>query len=96
MNYIIWRVQNVLRYPVASMHAGRRLVGATLIPCARVKHSLEVWDVTVPDRYADSHMHEALMQIAVTDDQSAVNKLVKLEALEGIHSLFSVSIETAG
>ena len=64
-NDIIWRAVKCAQIPAVMeplglMHDGKRPDGATLMLWARGKAL--AWDVTVPDTYADSHIHDTAIQ----------------------------------
>ena len=76
------------------MQDGKRPDGETLVPCARGK-TLAL-NVTVPDTYADSHIHDTAIQAGAASDRAAINKCAKYRTLENSHIFFPVSIETGG
>ena len=99
MNDLIWRAVKraeipAVKEPVGLMQDGKRPDGATLIPWARGKPL--AWDVTVPDTYADSHIHDTAIQAGAAADRAAINKCAKYRTLENSHIFFPVSIETGG
>ena len=99
MNDLIWRAVKraeipAVKQPVGLMQDGKRPDGATLIPWARDKHL--AWDVTVPDTYVDSHIHDTAIQAGAAADRAAINKCAKYRPLENSHIFFPVSIEIGG
>ena len=80
MNDLIWRAVKraeipAVKEPVGLMQDGKRPDGAILIPWARGKPL--AWDVTVPDTYADSHIHDTAIQAGAAADRAAINKCAK-------------------
>jgi len=53
------------------------------------------WDITVPDTYAESHLHDTACPGAAAD-KAAADKSSKYCDLGGTHLFFPVAIETAG
>ena len=50
--------------------------------------------MTVPDTYADSHIHDTAIQAGAAADRAAINKCAKYRTLENSYIFFPVSIET--
>ena len=73
---------------------GKRPDGVTLLPWARGK-SL-VWDITVPDTYAESHLQDTACRPGAADDKAAANTSSEYCDLAGTHLFFPIAIETAG
>ena len=73
---------------------GKRPDGARLLPWARGKPL--AWDITVPDTYAESHLHDTACRPGAAADKAAANKSSKYHDLAGTHLFFPVAIETAG
>jgi len=73
---------------------GKRPDGVTLLPWATGK-SL-AWDITVPDTYAEFHLHDTACRPGAAADKAAANKSSKYCDLAGTHLFFTVAIETAG
>ena len=99
MNDLIWRAVKraeipAVKEPVGLMQDGKRSDGANLIPWARGKPL--AWDVTVPDTYADSHIHGIAIQAGAAASQAAIDKCAKYRTLENSHIFFPVSTETGG
>ena len=99
MNDLIWRAVKraeipAVKEPVGLMQDGKRPDGATLIPWASGKPL--AWDVTVPDTYEDSNIHDTAIQAGAASDRAAINKCAKCRTLENSHIFFPVSIETGG
>jgi len=65
-----------------------------LLPWARGKPL--VWDISVPDTYAESHLHDTACRPGATADKAAANKSSRYRDLAGTHLFFPVAIETAG
>jgi len=59
---------------------GKRTDGATVIPWAKGKSM--VWDVTVPDTFAESHLSSTAAEQGAAAKQSADNKTTKYQRLE--------------
>jgi len=68
--------------------------GVTLIPWARGKPM--AWDVTIPDTFAESHLHEIAITPGAAANQAAMNKITKYAELSYTHIFFPVAIEIAG
>ena len=95
MNDLIWRAVKraeipAVKEPVGLMQDGKRPDGATLIPWARGKPL--AWKVTVPDTYANSHIHDTAIQEGAAADRAAINKYAKYRTFENSHIFFPVSI----
>ena len=73
---------------------GKRPDGVTLLSWARGKPL--AWDITVPDTYAESHLHDTACRPGAAADKAAANKSSKYCDLAGTHLFFPVAIETAG
>jgi len=54
------------------------------------------WDITVPDTYAESHLHDTACRPGAAADKAAANKSSKYCDLAGTHLFFPVAIEIAG
>jgi len=52
--------------------------------------------ITVPDTYAESHLHDTACHPGATADKAAANKSSKYRDLSGTHLFFPIAIETAG
>jgi len=74
--------------------ASKRPDGVTLLPWARGKPS--VWDVTVPDTYADSHLADTVTMAGAAADKAASTKETKYRQLANSLLFVPVAIETAG
>ena len=99
MNDLIWRAVKraeipAVKEPVGLMQDGKRPDEATLIPWARDKPL--AWDVMVPDTYAESHIHDTVIQAGAAADRAGINKCVKYRILENSRIFFPVTIETGG
>jgi len=100
MNDIIWRAIKKAQIPVVKepvgmmLHDGKRPDGGTLIPWAKGKPM--AWDVTIPDTFAESHIHDTAITPGSAARQAAVNKVEKYHELVNSHIFFPVAIETAG
>jgi hypothetical protein len=100
LNDILWRAVKraqipAVKEPVGLMRQdGKRPDGATLIPWARGKPM--VWDVTVPDTFADSHLRSTATAPGAAANQAASNKTAKYSELANTHIFFPVAIETGG
>ena len=100
MNDILWRSINraqipAVKEPVSLVRQdGKRPDGATLLPWAMGKPL--AWDITVPDTYAESHLHDTACRPGAAADKAAANKSSKYCDLAGTHLFFPVAIETAG
>jgi len=83
MNNILWRA--VKRAQISStkgpanfiLQNGKRPDGSTLIPWSRGKPM--VWDVTVPDTYAESHISDIATEAGAAANQTAANKIAKYD-----------------
>ena len=73
---------------------GKRPAGVTLLLWARGKPL--AWDITVPDTYAESHLHDTACRPGAAGDKAAANKSSEYCDLAGTHLFFPVAIETAG
>ena len=62
--------------------------GATLIPWSRGK--LLAWDVTVPDTFAKSHLHNTAIQACAAADTAAGNKVTKYAHLATTHMFIPI------
>ena len=55
-----------------------------------------VWDVTVPDTYAESHIDQTVREACSAANRAAENKIVKYGALSASHIFLLVAVKTAG
>jgi len=55
-----------------------------------------IWDVTVPDTYAESHIDQTAREACSAANKAAANKTVKYGALSASHIFLPVAVETAG
>jgi len=55
-----------------------------------------IFDVTVPDTYAESNLHDTACRPGAAADKAAANKSSKYCDLAGTHLFFPIAIETAG
>lgn len=99
MNDIIWRAIKraqipVVKEPVGLSLDGKRPDGATLIPWSRGKPL--AWDVTVPDTFAKSHLHNTSIKACAAADTAADNKVTKYAHLASTHVFVPISVETGG
>ena len=90
MNDLIWRAVKRAKIPAVKepegfMQDGNRPDGATLIPWARGKPL--AWDVTVPDTYAVSHIHDTAIQAGAAADRAAISKRAKCNLGKFTHLL---------
>src|SRR5664279_2185701 len=89
MNDIIWREIKKAQIPVVkepvgmTLHDGKRPDGGTLIPWAKGKPM--AWDVTIPDTFAESHIHDTAITPDSAARQAAVNKVEKYHELVNSH-----------
>jgi len=72
---------------------GKRPDGVTFLPWARGKPL--AWDITVPNTYAESHLHDTACRPGAEANKAAANKSFKYCDLAGTHLFFPVAIETA-
>ena len=99
-NDIIWRAIKKAQVPASKETVGlsredaKRPDGATLIPWARGKPM--VWDVTVPDTYAQSHLDSTSLQAGAAADNAAIAKKTKYTGITNTHIFIPVAIETGG
>jgi len=54
------------------------------------------WDVTVPDTYAESHIHQTAREACSAANKAAANHIVKYGALSASHIFLPVAVEIAG
>ena len=98
MNDLIWRAvkkRNSCSQRACRTHARWQTTGwSNFDPWTRGKPL--AWDVTVPDTYADSHIHDPAIQARAAADRAAINKCAKYRTLKNSHIFFPVSIETGG
>ena len=80
-----------VKKPVGLLLDGKQPDGATLIPEQEAKPL--IWDMTVLEAYADSHIHDTAMQAEATADQQMRQST---ELLKAQLIFFSISIETGG
>ena len=55
-----------------------------------------MWDVTVPDTYAESHIGDTATEEGAAANQAATNKISKYDELASTHIFYPVAIETGG
>ena len=100
VNDIIWRAIKKAQVPASTEPVGlsredaKRPDGATLIPWARGKPM--VWDVTVPDTYAQFHLDSTSLQAGAAADNAAITKKTKYTGITDTHIFIPVAIETGG
>ena len=99
MNDIIWRAIKraqipAIKEPVGLTRDGKRPDGATLIPWSRGKPL--AWDVTVPDTFAQSHLHSSAIRSCAAADTAASNKTLKYIHLAKTHIFVPFAVETGG
>ena len=80
MNDIIWKTVKraqipAVKEPVGLTRDGKRPDGVTLIPWSRGKPL--AWDVTVPDTFAQSHLHSSAIRSCAAADTAASNKTLQ-------------------
>ena len=80
----------LVKEPVGLSMDGKRPDGATLIPWSRGKPL--AWDVTVPDTFAQSHLHNSAIQSCAAAD----NKVTKYAHLATTHIFVPIAVETGG
>ena len=73
---------------------GKRPDGATLVPWSRGKPF--AWFVTVPYRYAASHIQATAISAGAAAEQASDNKRVKYNDLATTHIFVSIAVETSG
>ena len=99
-NDLIWRIVKKAQIPASkesiglSRADGKRPDGATLVPWTRGK--LLLWNVTVPNTYAASHLQLTSMTVCAAAEKAAVNKTTKYFAPVATHSFVPVAIVTSG
>ena len=84
----------VVKEPVGLSVDERRPDGATLIRWSRGMPL--AWDVTVPDIFAKSHLHNTAIQACAAADTAAGNKMTKYAHLATTHTFVPISVETGG
>ena len=99
MNDIIWRAVKraqipVVKEPIGFSMDGKRHDGATLTLWSRGKPL--AWDVTVPDTFAQSHLHNSAIQSCAAADTAADNKVTKYAHLATTHIFVPIAVETGG
>ena len=57
---------------------------------------ITLWNVTVPDTYAESHIDKTATEACSSANKVAANKIVKYGTLSVSHIFFPVAVETAG
>jgi len=72
----------------------KRPDGTTVLPWARGKPM--VWDVTVPDIYAESHIGSTTTKPGAAAHKTAQNKIDKYSELSSRHIFYPFAIETSG
>ena len=72
----------------------KRPDGTTLLSWARPEGNL--WQVTVPDTYAESHINDRMTSPDLAADQAAQQKMDKYSKLLSTHIFCPVAVETAG
>lgn len=80
--------------PGLNREDGKRPDGVTLIPWARGK--CLVWDVTVPDTFASSHVVNTAVQVGAAATRAAALKTVKYAAISYTHLFVPLAVETGG
>ena len=55
-----------------------------------------VWDVPVPDTYAESHIADTVSTSGAAAHQAAQHKIAKYSELTSTHMFYPIAIETAG
>jgi len=84
-----------VKEPISLMRDdNKRPDGTTLLPWARGKPM--VWDVTVPDTYAESHIGSTATKPGAAAHKSAQNKIDEYSELASTHIFYAFAIETAG
>ena len=100
MNDIIWTSVKKAQYPAVkesvglSRSDGKRPDGATMIPWTRGK--LLVWDVTIPDTFANTYISETSTRATAATARAAKNKTTKYTNLAKTHHFVPIAIETGG
>ena len=100
LNDIIWRSVCRAKIPASkeplglTRSDGKRSDGGTFIP--RSNEKCLIWDVTVPDTMAASHVEATSTMAGAAADKAASNKKMKYAALQQTHHFVPVSVETMG
>ena len=100
LNGVIWRALNRPKIPATkepirfNRADNKRPDCATLLPWS---HGLAiVWDVTVPDIYAASHIASAPSNTAAAAEQAANVNIAKYNNLRGANQFVPIAIEVDG
>jgi hypothetical protein len=97
---IIWRAIKRAQIPASkepvglSRSDGKRPDGVTLLPWSHGKPL--VWDVTVPDIYAASHLNHTSCVAGAAAETVASNKNTKYSSFTSTHHFVPIAIETGG
>ena len=100
VNDIVWRAMQRAKISAAKKPPGllrsdnKRPDGVTLIPWKQGK--CLVWDVTMPDTYAQSHLSTTATNAGHAADKSAISKTQKYQSILQTHMFTPIVIETAG
>ena len=100
LNDILWRAVKKAQVPACKEPVGlsridaKRPDGATLVPWARGKKM--AGDVTVPDKYAQSHVNDTSIQAGTAADSAAAAKKAKYTDIANTDMFIPVAIETGG
>ena len=100
LNDIIWRAIKRAQIPSSkeplglSRSDGKRPDGVTLLPWSHGKPL--VWDVTVPDTYAASHLNHTSCVAGAAAETAAINKNTKYSSFTTTHHFVPIAIETGG
>ena len=100
MNNIVHRALQSINIPSTlepvglDRQDGKRPDGMTLIPWSRGK--CLVWDATVCDTFANSHVAATSVCVGAAANKAALNKENKYEYIAGQHHFIPIAIETMG
>ena len=100
INDIIWRAFQRAKIPATKEPSNlmrtdnKRPDGVTLVPWKQGK--CLAWDVTMPDTYAASHLHQSATKAGQAASNAASTKTQKYEGITQTHLFTPIAIETAG